>query len=116
MKDYKPYLLHILDEANYIVKHSSIIDYESFVNNETFRRSFIRSIEIIGEAVKKLPENIKDTYSSIPWKKIAGMRDILIHEYFGVNYKLVWDVAKNKIPELKSEIEKIIMELNNHQD
>ena len=90
------------------------MEYENFINDETLRRSFTRSIEIIGEAVKKLPEDVKNSHSTIPWKNIAGMRDLLIHEYFGVNYKLVWDVVKNKVPELKAEIRRMLSEYNNH--
>lgn len=104
MRDYRIYLKHILDEANYIIDHSSSIEYDDFINDETLKRSFARSIEIIGEAIKKLPDDLRDSHNTIPWKNIAGMRDILIHEYFGVSFKLVWDVVKNKIPELKTEI------------
>ena len=74
--------------------------------------AIVRNIEIIGEAVKNLSVDFIDQYPHVPWKNIAGMRDLLIHEYFGVNYKLVWDVVKNKIPELKTEI--IIMLSENH--
>lgn len=68
----------------------------------------MRSLEIIGEATKKIPADVKHIWGDIQWKNMAGMRDKLIHDYFGVNYSIVWDVVKNKIPELKIQIEKVI--------
>ena len=69
----------------------------------------IRNLETIGEAVKQISESLKLFYSHTEWKKIAGLRDILIHEYFGINYKILWDITANKIKKLKSEIEEIII-------
>jgi uncharacterized protein with HEPN domain len=71
-------------------------------------RAFSRSLEIIGEAVKKLPDDLRLKYPLVEWKDIAGMRDVLIHDYFGVDYELVWDVITNEISVLKIHIEKII--------
>ena len=78
------------------------------MNDETLQRAFVRSIEIIGEAAKKLPEELKQKYSNIEWKAIAGMRDRLIHDYFGIDYDIVWDVVINKTPQLQKEIQQII--------
>ena len=73
----------------------------------------IRSLEIIGEATKKISADLKYNWNSISWKNMAGMRDRLIHDYMGVNYSIVWDVVKNKIPELSDQIENVIeKELN----
>jgi len=71
----------------------------------------IRKFEIIGEAAKQVPENVKQKYSSVPWKEMAGMRDKLIHFYFGVNYKLLWQTIKNRIPEIKPVIVQILKDL-----
>jgi len=68
----------------------------------------VRSIEIIGEATKKIPADFKVKWNEIMWKNMAGMRDRLIHDYMGVNYSIVWDVAKNKIPELYEQIIRVI--------
>jgi len=68
----------------------------------------VRNLEIIGEGVKNLSENLRAGYSDIPWKRIAGMRDKLIHEYFGVNLQLVWDVVEREFPELKGKIEALL--------
>ena len=70
----------------------------------------IRSLEIIGEATKKIAADVKYHWNSISWKNMAGMRDRLIHNYMGVNYSIVWDVVKNKIPELHDQIESVIIE------
>ena len=105
MKNYKAYLLHIIEETDYLVRQSSSLDYAAFIEDENLRRGFVRSLEIIGEAVKNLPGEFKDNHLDVEWKKIAGMRDMLIHHYFGVNYKIVWDVVKNQVPDLKKKIE-----------
>ena len=106
------YLLHILDEIEYLQKESKDLNKGDFIQNQTLMRAFVRSIEIIGEASKKIPEEIKQLYADIEWKAIAGMRDRLIHDYFGVDYDIVWDVVTIKIPVLKQEIEKIIQDKN----
>ena len=84
------------------------MDYESFVRNETLKRAFVRSIEVIGEASKKLPDDIKAMQSDIEWRKVSGMRDRLIHDYFGVDYTIVWDVALNKLPDLRVKLHDLL--------
>lgn len=75
---------------------------KEFINDEVLKKAFIRSIEVIGEASKHIPHNIRKKYPKIEWKAIAGTRDKLIHDYFGVDYDLVWDIIINKIPLLKT--------------
>lgn len=103
------YLKHILDESSYIL---SVITSETtkddFLSDETLKRAIIRSLEIIGEATKKNPADFKVKWDTIKWKNIAGMRDRLIHDYMGVNYSIVWDVIKNKRPELYEQIVDVI--------
>ena len=103
------YLRHIFDECEFI---TGIITSETkkddLLDNEVLKRAIVRSLEIIGEASKQIPANIKQEWPLIPWKNIAGMRDRLIHDYVGVNYSIVWDVVKNKIPEIKSYVSQII--------
>ena len=108
-KSYIPYLQHILDECHYI--HSVIIDemqIDQFLHDETLKRAVTRSLSIIGEASKKIPSDVKIAWQSVSWRQVAGMRDRLVHDYMGVNYHIVWDVAKNLIPALAVQIQQII--------
>jgi uncharacterized protein with HEPN domain len=109
-----------LDYLNDIV--DSIVDIESFVkdiSSDVFvtdhlrRNAVVRSLEIIGEAVKNIPDEVKNSYPVVPWKRMAGMRDKLAHGYFGVDYEGVWAVAVERLPEIKPVIIMIIEELHN---
>jgi uncharacterized protein with HEPN domain len=110
MKQVKPYLQHILQECDFLIEKSKCMDYSEFVNDPVMMRAFVRSLEIVGEAVKQIPEDFRERYPSIPWREISGMRDKLIHEYFGVNYKIVWKTVVEEIPKLRSQIEGILEE------
>jgi uncharacterized protein with HEPN domain len=108
-KDPLEYLKHIRDESFYILSVvTSDLSKDEFLGDETLKRAVIRSLEIIGEATKKIPADYKVKWSSIQWKHMAGMRDRLIHDYMGVNYSIVWDVIKNKIPDLYHQIIEIV--------
>jgi uncharacterized protein with HEPN domain len=99
------YLKHIRDESLYILSITSKgITKEEFLNDETLKRAVVPSLEIIGEASKKIPADFKIKWDKVKWKDMAGMRDRLIHDYMGVNYSIVWDVIKNKIPELGEQV------------
>jgi|SRR5690606_28011472 len=107
-KDLYEYIRHILDECSYLTNTKTGLSYDAFVSDETLKRAVVRSLEIIGEATKKIPLDFRDKYPSINWKSMAGMRDRLIHDYMGVNYKIVWDVIVNKIPKLQQQISEIV--------
>jgi uncharacterized protein with HEPN domain len=104
----RDYLRHILDEADYLLRESADLTVDEFQSNETLRRAFVRSLEIIGEAARKLLEEFRARHSSIEWRKIAGMRDRLIHGYFGVDYDLVWDVVQSRIPVLRQQVASLL--------
>ncbi|MBC8382691.1 MAG: DUF86 domain-containing protein [Candidatus Cloacimonetes bacterium] len=110
-KDDLVYLLHILDSIKWIESYVSDISQEQFLNNHLVQDAIIRQIEIIGEASKKLSNSLKQKYIFIPWKDIAGMRDKLIHGYFGVDIESVWKTIENDIPILKEQIISIIDKL-----
>ena len=104
-KNYINLLQHILIECDYI---ASVITpemtIEDMMADETLKRAVIRSLEVIGEATKKIPVDVKLKWSDISWKNMAGMRDRLIHDYMGINYYIVWDVIKNIIPSVQKQI------------
>jgi uncharacterized protein with HEPN domain len=105
----REYLKHIRDEIAYLESESTGIDKGDFLGDETRKRAFVRSIEIIGEATKHIPGDLRDAYPQIQWRAIAGMRDRLIHSYFGIDYDIVWDVLKNHIPVLAEVIDEMLL-------
>ncbi len=102
------YLRHILDETKYLSEQTNVLSQEQFLKDETAKRAFVRSIEIIGEAAKKVPLQMRQRYPDVEWRAMAGMRDQVVHRYFGVDYDIVWDVALNKIPFLRRQIEEML--------
>lgn len=104
----REYLHHILDEATYLLAHSRGIDKGTFLQDATLKRAFVRSIEIIGEAAKQVADPVKQGTPHIEWRAIAGMRDRLIHSYFGVDYDIVWDLVINRVPTLAHEIRQLL--------
>jgi uncharacterized protein with HEPN domain len=106
------YLQHMLVEAEYVETQAACVERDEFLVDETLKRAFVRSIEIIGEAAKHVPQDFRQQHSQFEWRAMAGMRDRLIHGYFGVDYDLVWDVATNKIPHLRDQLERLLRDLS----
>ncbi|EQA36709.1 PF01934 family protein [Leptospira inadai serovar Lyme str. 10] len=101
-RDFGAYLQDIVDSINEIEKFTAGINSKSiFLNNIEKKRAVERDIEIIGEAVKKLPDSIRSLHPEIEWKKIAGIRDILAHGYFSIDDDIIWDIVKNRLASLK---------------
>ncbi len=107
-KSWIEFLRHILDESKFVIDNTKDIDYDSFCEDEILKRAVVRSIEIIGEATKKIDEETREKYSTIEWKLMAKTRDKLIHHYFGVDYEIVWNIIEHKLPELIYQIEEIL--------
>lgn len=108
MREYLDYLDDILEETQNIKDFIKGVSREDFLENRKTINAVIRSLEVIGEASKKIPDEIKAKNPAIPWREMAGMRDKLIHEYFGVDLDIVWVVASEEIPPLEEKIDKII--------
>ena len=111
MKHNSIYLEHIIDETAFIIKESRELSFEDLIKSEILKRAISRSLEIIGEAVKNVSKELKDKYPDIEWKKIAGIRDKLIHDYFSVDWNIVWDVISIQIPDLNVKINKILLKI-----
>ncbi len=109
MKDDRTYLLHIRDAIARVMEYTDR-GKESFMASPIVQDAVVRNIEIIGEAAKRLSEKFKGIHSAIPWKRISGMRDKVIHEYFGVDLQLVWEVVEQDLPHLSRVIDSALQQ------
>lgn len=107
MRDYKLYLDDISEAIKRIERYTKGYTFERLKKDNLVVDGVVRNLEIIGEAAKNIPDDIKNKYADIEWKKISGLRDILAHEYFGIDLTILWDIIKNKLPELKERISNI---------
>lgn len=111
--DDKARLYHILDAIKDIEEFSSDITYKDFIESSLLKNSIVKQLEIIGEAANKLTNDTIEKYPDIEWSNIIGMRNILIHDYFEIDYATVWFTVINDLPPLKENIELILKEFNN---
>ena len=111
-RDDSIYLRHILDAIAKIESYLEAVNQNEFLTHSLIQDGVIRQIEIIGEATKNLSSDFRETYAHTAWQDIAGMRDKLIHQYFGVDLEIVWLSVKEDIPDLKEEVEKILLNLS----
>ena len=110
-RDWTLYIKDIYFCAEKILLYTKDLDREDFFSDSKTFDAVIRNLQVIGEAAKKLPPDIKRKYKTIEWKKIAGLRDIVVHDYFGINEDIIWDVILNKIPKLKQRSEFILKDI-----
>ena len=110
-RDYKDYLQDIVDSIDDIKSFTGSMTFENFTMDRKTINAVIRSIEVIGEATKRIPKSIRGKYPSIPWKKMAGMRDKMIHEYSGVDVGILWKTMKEDVPSLKPLVQNVLKDL-----
>ncbi|MBN2251883.1 MAG: DUF86 domain-containing protein [Candidatus Altiarchaeota archaeon] len=108
MKHDGVYLKHILDELDFLVRETEGLEFDDLLADEVLKRAVSRSLEIVGEAAKNISPPMRDSHGEIDWKKIAGLRDKMIHHYFGVNWDIVWDVLKNQAPKLREQVRDVL--------
>lgn len=107
-RNYLLYLEDILESANKIQKYAGNLSFEDLTKDRMRVDAIVRNFEIIGEASSNVPEEIKDKYSFVEWKRISNFRNVLVHEYFMVDYEIMWEILKDKLPELEKQIKSII--------
>ena len=114
-RDYKLFIKDIISAMDSIEEFVSDMTLDELEADKKTSSAVIRQFEIIGEAVKHIPNKIKEEHKGIQWKSMAGMRDRLIHAYFGIDYKLVWAAIKNEIPKLKPKLKKLLSSLEQEE-
>jgi uncharacterized protein with HEPN domain len=107
-RDARVYLEDILESIRRIKTYTAGVDQEGLAADELRLDAVVRNLEVIGEAVKRLPEDLTQRHSHVEWRKIAGLRDILIHHYFGIDAGIIWDVVQNKLPDFEHQIRAIL--------
>lgn len=107
------YLKHIVDEARFLESRSSGLSIQQFMSDEVLKRAFVRALEIMGEASKKVPEDVRCRYPEIEWRRMAALRDRLAHGYFGTDYTIVFEVAKERAGGLARQLEGVVSDLEN---
>jgi hypothetical protein len=115
-KNVKLFINDILESIEKVEIYTQVMTYDQFIKDEKTKDAVLRNLEVIGEAVKNIPSTVKKKYPDVDWKGIAGMRDKLIHEYFGVSFPIVWETVKNDLPPLKTEVKKILKDLERKTD
>lgn len=104
------FLKHILDECNYLLQEYNSNTFENFINDRRLSKAICRSLEIIGEAASRIHPDLKTKYNQVAWREMSDIRNKIIHDYFGIDYDIVWDTVKTDIPQLKEWVEIIIQQ------
>lgn len=110
-RNHKLFVKDILDGINKIEEFIGDMDFEKFMEDDKTKSAVVRKLEIIGEATKNIPKQVRQKYRELPWADMAGMRDKIAHFYFGIDYAIVWKVTKERLPVIKLVIQKILKEM-----
>jgi len=110
-RDYRLFLQDILESIERIEEYTEGYDFETFTKDRKTVDAVLRNLEIIGEAAKHIPENIRMQHPEIPWKRVIGLRNVVIHHYFGVDLSIVWVIIKKQLPELKNAVISLLEEI-----
>lgn len=110
-RDYRQYLDDILDAISKLERYTKGINLDQFRDDDKTVDAVIRNFTVIGEAAKHIPLSFRKKYPDIPWKEMAGMRDILVHEYFGVRFDILWVTMKKRLPQVKPMIEAVLRQM-----
>jgi len=110
-RNHKLFVKDILDSIEKIEEFVGNMDFKKFIEDDKTKSAVVRKLEIIGEATKNIPKLIRQKYKELPWSDMAGMRDKIAHFYFGIDYEIVWKVIKERLPEIKPVIQKILNEM-----
>jgi len=105
-------LIHILEEMDFLTENCATVELRNLMGDKILSRACLKSLEIIGEASRNISEDLKKAHPEIPWRQMTGMRNKLVHHYFGVDWEIVDDVLKNELPDLRSNIIRISHEHN----
>lgn len=108
MTPHRLFLEHILESILLIEKYTTALEEQDFLDDVQLQDSVYRRLEIIGEAVKNVPADYRTQHKQVPWKRVAGLRDVLIHQYFGVDAELTWSLLQEDLPALKRQIEELL--------
>jgi len=103
---------HILEEMDFLAEYCSVVEIDKLMADKVLRRACVKSLEIIGEASRNISDDLKRAHPEIPWREMTGMRNKLVHHYFGVDWEIVEDVIKNELPILRSNIQQILSDQN----
>ncbi len=112
IRDYRNYLQDVLDAIDESTEFTNVIYFEIFVRDRRTVNAVVRCLEVMGKAATRIPDHLRSRAVGVPWKYMAGMRNKLIHEYFGVDLSIVWTVIKIELPPLRPEIERLLTEID----